>query len=66
MSTNPQQLIEKLQSLPPERLAEVADFVDFLQAREAQRNLICATTTLSEPVFARIWDNPEDAEYDAL
>jgi hypothetical protein len=27
-------LIEKLQRLPPSRLAEVVDFVDFLAARE--------------------------------
>jgi len=27
-------LIEKLQKLPPQRLAEVADFVEFLAARE--------------------------------
>ncbi len=27
-------LIQKLQSLPPQRLAEVADFVEFLTARE--------------------------------
>lgn len=27
-------LIEKLQQLPPQRLAEVADFVEFLAARE--------------------------------
>ena len=27
-------LIQKLQKLPPQRLAEVADFVEFLAARE--------------------------------
>jgi hypothetical protein len=27
-------LLQKLQKLPPQRLAEVADFVDFLTARE--------------------------------
>ena len=27
-------LIEKLQNLPPQRLAEVKDFVEFLSARE--------------------------------
>ncbi len=27
-------LIEKLQKLPPQRLAEVRDFVEFLAARE--------------------------------
>ena len=29
-------LILKLQKLPPQRLAEVADFVEFLAAREAR------------------------------
>lgn len=32
MST--QALIEKIQQLPPQRLAEVEDFVDFLRTRE--------------------------------
>ena len=29
-------LIQKLQTLPPQRLAEVADFVEFLAVREAR------------------------------
>lgn len=29
-------LIQKLEKLPPQRLAEVADFVEFLAAREAR------------------------------
>lgn len=33
MTTKPT-LIEKLQKLPPQRLAEVEDFVEFLAARE--------------------------------
>ncbi len=35
MSTDTQALIEKLQSLPPQRRAEVEDFVDFLKNRTA-------------------------------
>ncbi len=31
---DPQALLEKLKSLPPERMAEVEDFVDFLRTRE--------------------------------
>lgn len=34
MSTNTAQLLEKLKALPPQRLAEVEDFVDFLATRE--------------------------------
>lgn len=35
MAAIEQALIEKLQQLPPQRLAEVRDFVEFLAAREA-------------------------------
>ena len=36
MSTVEPNLIPQLQKLPPQRLAEVADFVEFLAAREAR------------------------------
>jgi Protein of unknown function (DUF2281) len=32
---NTQSLIEKIQSLPTDRIAEVEDFVDFLKTRES-------------------------------
>ena len=34
MSATEQVLIEKIRQLPPRRLAEVEDFVDFLRTRE--------------------------------
>lgn len=34
MSANPDVLFETLKTLPPQRLAEVADFVDFLKVRD--------------------------------
>ena len=36
---NAQALLEKIQALPPERLSEVEDFVDFIAAREQERAL---------------------------
>lgn len=36
MATRPQDLLEKLKTLPPQRLAEVEDFVDFLKSRDDQ------------------------------
>jgi hypothetical protein len=59
-------LIAKLRSLSPERLAEVEDFVDFLHERDAERRLADASTRLSEESFTEIWENPDDAEYDRL
>jgi hypothetical protein len=62
-----QTLIEKLRSLPPERLAEVEDFVDFLAHRQTDEGrLTHAAGQLATAAFARVWDNPADADYDRL
>jgi hypothetical protein len=66
MPSNIQALIEKLQTLPPDRLAEVEDFVDFVRLREQQRALARDATAVSAPAFAGIWSNPEDDVYNAL
>ena len=63
---NEQALLEKLKSLPPERVAEVEDFVDFLRARGDARQTTRAAAAAAEPVFQKVWDNPEDAEYDLI
>jgi len=59
-------LIEKIRALPPERVAEVEDFVDFLSQRGDTRRLTRAAAALSENACRRVWDNPDDAEYDRL
>ena len=70
---NAQVLIQKIQSLPPERVIEVDDFVEFLrlrvlqdQAQAQDRALASMTAQASEASFARVWDNAEDEAYDAL
>ncbi len=63
---DPQVLIEKLKSLPPERVAEVEDFVDCLRTRDEQRALERAATRAAEPAFAKAWNNDDDAAYDRL
>ena len=65
-ATDDQLLIEKLKSLPPQRRAEVEDFVDFLRSREDEQRLTHAAAQASEPAFRSVWDNPDDAEYDRL
>ena len=62
----PQALIEKLNTLPIDRLHEVEDFVDFLRSRDQDRELFRAASAASEPAFAAVWNNPEDDVYDAL
>ncbi|MEP0896164.1 MULTISPECIES: DUF2281 domain-containing protein [Leptolyngbya] len=65
--TSEQRLLVKLQQLSPEKIAEVENFIDFLSQREQENQQLTAISTqLSEPVFQKIWDNPDDAEYDNL
>lgn len=59
-------LLNKLDELPPERVSEVEDFVDFLRQRDADRPLVRAAAHASGPVFRKVWDNPDDAAYDQL
>ncbi len=61
-----QQLINKLRTLPPEKIAVVEDFIEFLRQRDDDRLLTTASARLSEKSFHKVWDNPEDAEYDNL
>lgn len=70
---NTQVLIQKIQNLPPERVMEVDDFVEFLrlrvqqdQARAQDRALTRMAAQASEASFAHVWDNAEDEVYDAL
>jgi hypothetical protein len=63
---NEQSLLEKLKQLPPERVAEVEDFVDFLRTRGNAQQLIQAAARAAEPAFKKVWDNPDDAAYDRL
>jgi hypothetical protein len=58
-------LIAKIRNLPPERVAEVEDFVDFIAQRD-ERRLVHAAAEMSEDVFRRVWDNEEDSVYDRL
>jgi hypothetical protein len=66
MATNQRDLLEKIRSLPADKLAEVEDFVDSLRLRDDDRSLGQAAAYLSEAAFARVWDNPDDAAYDTL
>jgi hypothetical protein len=59
-------LIEKVQSLPPERVEQVEDFVDFLRVRDEDRALENAALRRAKDPFRKVWDNPDDAECDRL
>ncbi len=61
-----QSLIKKIRTLPPDKVAEVEDFVDFLRGRSEDRRLVRAAAKLSEESFRKVWDNEDDAAYDKL
>jgi len=65
-SQSDESILEKLKGLPPERVAEVEDFVDFLRVRAEVQRLVKSATKASEPAFGKVWDNPEDSDYDGL
>jgi hypothetical protein len=66
MPADSKTLIEKIEALPAERIAEIEDFVDFIRLREQERALTRAAAAASAPAFAAVWSNPEDDIYDAL
>ena len=60
------ELIDKLTTLSPERIDEVEDFIDFIKQRDQAKQLTQAAMKTAEPNLKKVWDNPDDAVYDAL
>jgi hypothetical protein len=60
-----EQVVRKLQLLPPDRVSD-EDFIDFLSQRGLDQQVVQAAMAASQPALTEIWNNPEDAEYDQL
>ena len=60
-----QALLEVIRALPPGRVQQVIDFVNFLVQQE-ERDLVRAGARLSEAALEKVWDNLDDAAYDSL
>ena len=59
-------LMTKVKKLSVEQIQQVEQFIDSLIQENTEQQLIHTYTKLSEPAFAKIWDNNEDADYDNL
>jgi hypothetical protein len=59
-------ILSKIRGLPPDKVAEVEDFIDFLRQRQDDLQLTRAASKLAEKAFKEVWDNREDAAYDRL
>lgn len=56
----------ELDKLPENLLAEVFDFIQFLETKKERTHLAQKSQKLSSSVFEKIWNNDEDAVYDSL
>ncbi|MEH1901185.1 MAG: toxin-antitoxin system, antitoxin component, Xre family protein [Nostoc sp.] len=65
-SISEQRLLEKIQKLPPEQVLLVEDLIDSLVQQNTDHSLTFGAAKISETVLLKIWDNPDDAEYDKL
>ena len=67
-----QRLLEKIRKIPSDKIRELENFIDFLAFSDSESDhksdstLVMAASQISNVSFAKIWDNPEDAEYDNL
>jgi len=57
---------KEVDRLPENVLAEVLDFIQFLERKKEKDIVVKASQKLSERSFDKIWNNDEDAVYDAL
>lgn len=57
---------KEIDKLPEDILAEVFDFIQFLESKKGKTLLTKASQKLSEVSFKKVWDNDEDAVYDSL
>jgi hypothetical protein len=61
------ELIKKeIDKLPEDVLAEVFDFIQFLESKRKRDLFVRSSQELSTTSFQRIWDNDEDAAYDTI
>ena len=56
----------EIDKLPENLLAEVLDFVQFLETKGEKYLFVRASQELSATSFQKIWDNEQDAIYDSL
>ncbi|MBI4839059.1 MAG: DUF2281 domain-containing protein [Nitrospirae bacterium] len=56
----------EIDKLPENLLAEVFDFIQFLESKRDRILLARASQELSRASFKKVWDNEEDAVYDSL
>ncbi len=59
-------ILTKIRMLPPDKVAEIVDFVDFISQKDQERQLLKAAGKMADDTFKKVWDNAEDDAYDRL
>ncbi|MFA5906094.1 MAG: hypothetical protein WC836_19335 [Desulfobacula sp.] len=59
-------ILEKIRMLPPDKIYEVDDFIDFISRKGRDSQLLQSAARMSENSFNKVWDNCEDDVYDRL
>ena len=59
-------ILEKIRMLPPDKIDEVDDFIDFISRKGRNSQLLQSAARMSENSFNKVWDNCEDDVYDRL
>jgi len=59
---NKEYILKNIETLPPEKLQEIIDFIDFLQIRsQLQQSMVDESSLLlQQNALAKIWENEED------
>ncbi|RJP17569.1 MAG: DUF2281 domain-containing protein [Candidatus Abyssobacteria bacterium SURF_5] len=56
----------EIDKLPEKLLAEVYDFIQYLEGKRDRGHLLKSCQELSSASFKKVWDNEEDSAYDNL
>ncbi|MEQ1802730.1 MAG: toxin-antitoxin system, antitoxin component, Xre family protein [Gammaproteobacteria bacterium] len=65
-SMNLFRFVQRFRRLPPDQQVLIDRLVDSLSDNSRDARLVDAASGLSEPAFAAVWENDEDADYDRL
>jgi hypothetical protein len=63
--SNKELIKREIDKLPEEVLGGVLDFIQFVEIKRERDILARSSQALSADSFQRLWDNEEDAVYDA-
>ncbi len=62
-SEDREQITKEIESLPPDKVKEVLDFIGYLKVKELNSGVDVASLILQQRGLAKIWDGEEETLY---